>query len=155
MKKSKKQNYLYIFPLIFLIFPFVFFLGISFVKFINTDIFNYGNNFNYFYLTCLNIKEYLFPTIFFFTLCLLFVLINKVTKKRIKKSAWIILILIGIIMILTGNRLLFLITNKVWVKDSLNFLLNGINPYSFLLSCELTFIVCFILHYFDIKYLLK
>ncbi len=155
MKKSKNQNNLYIFPFIFLLFPFIFFLGISLIKFFNTGVFNYGSNFNYFYLTCYNIKEYLFPTIFFFTLCLLFVLINKGTKKRIKITAWIILIIIGIITILIGNRFLFLVTNNIWVNDSFNFLLNGIDPYSLTLSCELTFLICFILHYFDIKFLSK
>lgn len=155
MKKSKKQNYLYIFPIIFLIFPFIFFLGISLVKFFNTGIFNYKSNFYYFYLNCHEIKEFIFPAIFFFTICLLFLLIYKAIKKRIKLSVWITLIIIGIIVILIGNRFLFLITNDIWIKDSFSFLLKGINPYSFVLSCELTFLTCYILHLFDIKILSK
>ena len=155
MKKLKKQNYLYIFPFIFLLFPFIFFLVISLIKFFNTGIFNYGSNFNYFYFTCKNIKEYLFPALFYFTFCLLFALINKLIKKRINIISWIILIVIGIIIILIGNRFLFLITNNIWANDSFNFLLNGITPYSFILSSELTFIICSIIQYFDIKILCK
>lgn len=152
MKKSKKQ--IFIFPILFIIFPLVFFFVISLIKYINTGTFNYLNNFQYLYISLQNIKEYLLPSIIFFTLGLIIILINKFRKRKtLKIKGWIFLEILGILMILIGNRVIFLIQVNVLNNEIFSFLINAVNFYSFVIACELTFLVSFILNYFDTKYL--
>lgn len=155
-KNSKKPNPIFIFPALFLAFPILFFFALSMIRYINTGLFNYSNNFIYFFHSVKSIKEYIFPAIIFLTIGLSIVLLSKfLSKKSLKKHLWIFIVLLGILIILSGNRLLFIAINNLWSYDILTFIINGITPYTFLLSCEVTFLVCFILHYFDIKYLKK
>jgi len=154
--KKNKINKIYIFPLIFILFPLFYFLFLSFIRYINTDVFNYINNFSYFYISIKSIKEYLLPAVIFLTFGLILVLINKFAyKKIIKFKLWILIIFIGNIIVLLGNRIIFITINNLWQKNIFSFLINGIDPYTFLLSFQIVIFICFILHYFDIKYLRK
>ena len=154
MKKSKNLKNIIIFPVLFLFFPFLYFLLLSLIRYVNTGNFNYLSNFTYLFSTLKEINEYLFPTVIFLTLGLLTVLINKTfNKKIIKPIVWIIIILSGILIILFGNRFIFIAINNYWNTDIIIFLTHSVNHYTFLISIELTFFICFILHYFDIKYL--
>ncbi len=154
MKKSKKFNNIIIFPILFLVFPFLYFLLLSLIRYINTGNFNYLNNFTYLFNALKDVNEYLFPTVIFLTIGLFTILINKTfNKKIIKPMVWIIIILSGILIILFGNRLIFIAINNYWNTNIILFLTHSVNHYTFLISCELTFFICFILHYFDIKYL--
>ncbi len=157
-KKAKHNNkYLFVFPIIFLIFPPLFFLTVSVFRFFNTDTFNYFSNFFYFSLAIKRISEYLFPTVLFFVFGAFTVCIYKFfSKKQFKWYAWLIICNIGTFLILLGERILFLITNGYTLNsDVISFLINGIEIYSFTLSAELSFLICFILHFFDTKFLNK
>ena len=77
---------------------------------------------------------------------------NEISKK-IKSILWIFLIICGIIIILIGNRMLFIISNSLWNQNVIVFLCKGLTPYTFTLSTELTLLVCSILYYFNSSYL--
>lgn len=153
--KRKKFNYTIIFPILFFIFPFVIFSLTSLIKYFNSGVFNFSNNFIYFYNVIKNFKEFIFPSIIFLTVGLTTILFNKFINKKLRFINWVIITLIGIIIILIGNRLIFIIANSLWSENFLEFLFNGINLYSFVFASELCFIVCSILNYFDIRYLKK
>ena len=150
---KKKFDFKYLFPLLCIIFPFVSFFIISLIKYINSGIFNYTNNFIYFFDCLKSVKEYIFPTILFLTLGLAIVVISKLFSKKIKSILWIFLIICGIIIILIGNRMLFIISNSLWNQNVIVFLCKGLTPYTFTLSTELTLLVCSILYYFNSSYL--
>ncbi len=154
-KSRKKFNYTIIFPILFFLFPFFIFLIFSFIRFLNTGLFNYTNNFLHFYNVIKNFKEYIFPSIVFLTVGLIIVIFNKIINKKLRFINWFFITLLGIIIILIGNRTLFIITNNLWSEDFFEFIFNGINLYSFIFASELCFLVCAILNYFDIKYLKK
>ena len=154
-QKRKKFNYTLIFPIIFLIFPFIIFLLISVIRYLNTGTFNYTNNFVYFIDAIKNFREYIFPSVVFLTFGLAIIIFNKIINKKLRVLNWIFITVLGIIIILIGNRFLFIAMNNLWSENIFEFLLNGINLYSFIFSCELCFLVCSILNYFDIKYLNK
>ena len=153
--KRKKYNYTIIFPILFFIFPFVIFSLTSLIKYFNSGVFNFSNNFIYFYNVIKNFKEFIFPSIIFLTVGLTIILFNKFINQKLRFINWVIITLIGIIIILIGNRLIFIIANKLWSENFVEFLFNGINLYSFVFASELCFIVCSILNYFDIRYLKK
>lgn len=146
---KKRQKYNLIFPILFLIFPFVFFLIISIIKYFNTGIFNYGSNFTYFYAALKNYKEYIFPTILFLTVGLSVVFIKKLLKRKFKPNGWIILLLLGIFMILCGSRILFIISNNLWNNNFISFIFSGVNFYTFIFSTELCILVLNIVYFFD------
>lgn len=153
--KRKKFNYTLIFPIIFLIYPFIIFLLISVIRYLNTGTFNYTNNFFYFIDAIKNFREYIFPSVVFLTLGLAIIIFNKIINKKLRVLNWIFITILGIIIILIGNRFLFIALNNLWSENIFEFILNGINLYAFIFSCELCFLVCSILNYFDIKYLNK
>lgn len=155
MAKKKKKQLLYLFPLLFLSFPFLIFLVISTIKFIKTGTFNYVTNFTYFYQALKGYSEYIIPTILFFTFALTYIVIIKLCKKTTKKLSWILIELFGITFILCGSRFIFVLSNNLWNNDILSFIFNGINIYTFIFSSELCFFTSSILFYFDKKYLKK
>lgn len=154
-KKRKKFNYTIIFPLLFFISPFIIFFIASSIRYFNTGIFNYTNNFLHFYNVIKNFKEFIFPSVFFLTIGLAIIIFNKFINKKLCFVNWLILALSGIIIILIGNRFIFIIANKLWSENFFEFLFSGINLYTFVFATELCFIVCTILNYFDIRYLKK
>ena len=103
-----------------------------------------------------SIKEYIFPAIVYLTVGLLIILVNKfISKNALKKTLWVILSILGCLIILSGSRLLFIAINNLWKYDIISFIINGITPYTILISCEFSFLVSFVLHFFDIRYLKK
>lgn len=154
-KKKNHKNTIYIFPILFLTSPFIIFLISSTVRFIKTDIFDYLTNFTYFFDTLKNYSEYIFPTLVFFTIGLFYIVIIKIFNKKINFISWIFIELLGIIIIMCGNRFLFIITNNLWKNNIVEFLFNGINTYTFTFASELCFFTSSILFYFDNKYLKK
>ena len=154
-KMRKKFDVIYLFPILFIVFPFMIFLLISFVRYIKTGIFNYSNNFIYFLNTIKSINEFIFPLIIYLTLGLLIVVLTKLLNKKIKILSWIMIALIGTIIILLGNRFFFILSNNLWSEGVFKFLLNGFDMYRFVLSSELSFLISTLLIYFDTKYLTK
>lgn len=154
-KKRKKFDKTYIFPIIFIIFPLVLFLIASIIRYAKTENFNYFNNFIYLYDALKNYKEYIFSTIVFFTLGLTTIVFYKFFKKKTKIYTWIILNFIGVLIILLGNRILFVAINNLWSYGFFKFLLNGVNLYTFVLASEFCFLVSSLLAYFDLNYLKK
>lgn len=146
---KRKQKYNLLFPIMFFILPFLLFLIISIIKYLNTGIFNYSNNFIYFYSAIRNYKEYIFSTIIFFTIGLIFVFFKKITKRKIKFLDWFILTFLGVGFILCGNRLLFVISNNLWNNNFIAFIFSGINFYTFVFSTELCIFVLNIVYFFD------
>ena len=152
MSKKRKFNHL-IFPVLFIIFPFFVFLIVSVTRYFNTGIFNYANNFIHYYDALKNIKEYIFPAILFLTIGLLYVVISKLAKKKINFANWLTLLVIGLIIIICGNRVLFIVSNNLWHENIFDFILNGINVYSFVLSSQFCFFISSIVYYFENFYL--
>ncbi len=150
---KKKKIFNYLFPILCIVFPLIAFLVISVVKYISSGIFNYSNNFVYFYDCLKNIKEYIFPSILFFTIGLAIVVIFKFASKKITTKLWLLIVFLGIFIILLGNRFLFIISNDLWNQDIFTFLYNGITPYTFILSSELMLLICSVLNYFNSTYL--
>lgn len=154
-KKKKLKHSIYIFAILFLTFPILIFLISSAVRFIRTGIFDYFTNFTYFFNTLKNYSEYIFPTLVFFTLGLFYIVIIKIFNKKINFISWILIELLGMIIIMCGNRFLFIITNNLWKNNIIEFLYNGINTYTFVFASELCFFTSSILFYFDNRYLKK
>ncbi len=154
-KKKNHKNTIYLFPILFLTSPFIIFLNLSTVRFLRTGIFNFSNNFIHFLDMLKNYNEYVFSTLIFFTIGLFYIVIMKIFNRKIKLLSWIILEVLGIIIIMCGNRFLFILTNNLWKNDIITFLLNGINIYTFTFAVELCFFTSSILFYFDNKYLKK
>lgn len=155
MTKKRNKNFVYIYPLLFLVFPFIAFFIISFIRFLKTDIFNYSSNFKYFYDVILNYKQYILPTLIFFTIALFYIAIIKILKQKTKILSWIFITILGIIIITCGNRLIFIISNNLWNKEILIFIFHEVNIYTFIFSCEMCFLASSLLFYFDKKYLKK
>ena len=154
-KKRKNFYYTLIFPILFLLFPFIMFFVASLIRYFNTGIFNYTNNFIYFYAVIKKFREFIFPSVIFLNLGLTIIIFYKFINKKLHFLNWLFITLTGIIIILVGNRFLFIIANKLWSAKLFEFLFFEINLYSLVFASELCFIVCSILNYFDNKYLRK
>ena len=152
-KKNKKYDIL-LFPILFLLTPFLVFLAISTYKYIGTGIFNYKSNFIYFYDVILNIKEYLFPMLLALTSGLLILVLTRVFSKKMRVFAWIFLCLIGTFIIACGSRILFAFNQVAEFDELFRFILHGITPYTVLFALEATYLICIIIKIFEV-YLFK
>ncbi len=156
-KNKRKLNALLLFPTLLILIPPFIFLILTCVRYFKTGAFNYFTNYFYFFQVVKNIKEYIFPAILFLVFGVLIVCINKlITRKALKNHVWIVLGIVGTLIILLGERLLFLIYNNYSLSNQVMlFLLNGMNVYTITFSLEISLLVCLFMNYIDIKFLNK
>lgn len=100
-------------------------------------------------------RSFLFPIILFFTIAIVFSIINRCVKKSIiSEKNWFWLEFFGIIIMLFADRILFLVTGAhPFSSDALKFILSAFNKTSLLISAIYTFILSFVVQLFDVLFL--
>ena len=152
---AKKKRNLACFPLLALASPFCIFLALFLIRVARGGTAqNYWNNFILLYDVLQNFREYLFPCFLYFTMGLLFVLLNHCLKKApLSKKLWLFLVFSGTLIILIGSRLLFLYANDLLLSPQmLHFLKTGIDIYTFTAALIFCLLISFILQLLDVLY---
>ena len=154
-KKRKSQKLNIFFSIAIILSPLIILLAISLVKYFRTGVFDFAPALTHTFEALKNFKEFFIPSVILLAILLLVVVISKFISKKLPTVAWIILIIVGSLFIMLGNRLLFVSLNGLWRGDVVSFFKNGISPYAFAISLELSLLICWICYYFDTKYLKK